>query len=248
VNCAALPSNLIESELFGHEKGAFTGAVAKHIGRFELADGATIFLDEIGELPLELQPKLLRVLQDGEFEQLGNPKTIKVKVRVIAATNRDLEEEVGCGRFRQDLFYRLNVYPISVPPLRARQQDIPQFVKIFVQRLSKKLGKPINSIPQKTMQALQQYSWPGNVRELQNVIERAVVTARDTVLRVELPVPSNGIANGFKSLEEVERDHILKTLEATSWKVEGPAGTAARLGLHPSTLRGRLRKLGIQRS
>ncbi|RIK72089.1 Fis family transcriptional regulator [candidate division KSB1 bacterium] len=247
VNCAALPSHLIESELFGHEKGAFTGAVEKQIGRFELAEGATIFLDEIGELPLELQPKLLRVLQDGEFERLGNPKTLKVKTRVIAATNRDLDEEIRLGRFRKDLFYRLNVYPITVPALRERRQDIPLFVQAFVQRFNKKLGKALDTVPQKTMQALLQYEWPGNVRELQNVIERAVVTATDATLRIELPMPSGAKNAGAKTLEEVEREHILKTLEATQWKVEGVEGTAARLGLNPSTLRSRMNKLGIRR-
>ena len=247
VNCAALPSHLIESELFGHEKGAFTGAVTKQIGRFELADGTTIFLDEIGELPLELQPKLLRVLQDGEFERLGNPKTLKVKARVIAATNRDFEEEVRAGRFRKDLYYRLSVYPITVPALRDRRQDIPLFVRAFVQRFNKKLGKSIEAIPQKTMHALQQYAWPGNVRELLNVIERAVVTARDNTLRIELPAQANAAIAGLKTLEEIEREHILKTLEATQWKVEGAEGAAARLGLNPSTLRSRMNKLGIRR-
>ncbi|MBC6948423.1 AAA family ATPase [candidate division KSB1 bacterium] len=247
LNCAALPSHLIESELFGHEKGAFTGAVEKQLGRFELADGTTIFLDEIGELPLELQPKLLRVLQDGEFERLGNPKTLKVKTRVIAATNRDLDEEIRQGRFRKDLFYRLSVYPITVPALRKRQQDIPLLVGAFVQRFSKKLGKSIDAIPQKTMQALQQYAWPGNVRELQNVIERAVVTTVDNTLRIELPALSNATATGAKTLEDIEREHILKTLEATQWKIEGAEGAAARLGLNPSTLRSRMNKLGIRR-
>jgi DNA-binding NtrC family response regulator len=248
VDCAALPSHLIESELFGHEKGAFTSAVNKQIGRFEVADGTTIFLDEIGELPLELQSKLLRVLQDGEFERLGNPKTIKVKVRVIAATNRELEEEVCRGRFRQDLFYRLNVYPISVPSLRSRRQDIPLLVQTFVQNFSSKLGKPIHTISQKTMLTLQDYPWPGNIRELQNLIERAVITSPDGTLRVELPKISDSGTNGFMTLEEIEREHILKTLAKVNWKIEGADGAAAKLGLHPSTCRGRLRKLGIQRS
>jgi transcriptional regulator with GAF, ATPase, and Fis domain len=248
VNCAALPPHLIESELFGHEKGAFTGAVAKQIGRFELADGATIFLDEIGELPLELQPKLLRALQDGEFERLGNPKTIKVKARVIAATNRDLEDEVRAGRFRKDLYCRLSVYPISVPALRERRQDIPLLVRAFVQKFNKKLGKSLDTIPQKTMFTLQQYPWPGNVRELQNVIKRAVLTAHDTTLRIELPANLETTAKADKTLEEIEREHILKTLEATQWKIEGTDGAAARLALNPSTLRSRMNKLGIRRA
>jgi len=247
VNCAALPAHLIESELFGHEKGAFTGATTKQIGRFELADGATLFLDEIGELPLELQPKLLKVLQDGEFERLGSPRTIKVDVRVIAATNRDLEKEVRAGRFRQDLYYRLNVYPLSVPPLRERPDDIPLLVQAFVQKFSKKLGKPIETISQKTMHALQQYAWPGNVRELENIIERAVITTQDNTLRVELPeTPALAFKTG-KTLEEVEREYIIQVLNSKNWRIEGPKGAAVLLGLNPSTLRARMRKLGIQK-
>jgi len=247
VNCAALPAHLIESELFGHEKGAFTGATTKQIGRFELADGASIFLDEIGELPLELQSKLLMVLQDGEFGRLGSPRTIRVDVRVIAATNRDLETEVHAGRFRQDLYYRLNVYPLSVPPLRERPDDIPLLVQVFVQKFSKKLGKPIARIPQKAMSALQHYAWPGNVRELENVIERAVITTQDETLRVELPKTSTLTIEKHKTLEEMERDHILHILEETNWKINGEDGAAHLLGLHPSTLRFRMQKLGIQR-
>jgi transcriptional regulator with GAF, ATPase, and Fis domain len=248
VNCAALPAHLIESELFGHEKGAFTGATTKQIGRFELADRATLFLDEVGELPLELQAKLLRVLQDGEFERLGNPRTIRVDVRVIAATNRNLEAEVRAGRFREDLYYRLNVYPLSVPPLRERLDDIPLLVQAFVQKLSKKLGKQIDSIPQKTMDALQQYAWPGNVRELENVIERAIITVQDTVLRVELPRTQPLSVKSHKPLNEMEREYILQVLEDTGWTIGGDYGAASILGLPPSTLRSRMQKLGIKRS
>lgn len=248
VNCAALPAHLIESELFGHEKGAFTGATTKQIGRFELADGATLFLDEVGELPLELQAKLLRVLQDGEFERLGNPRTIRVDVRVIAATNRNLEKEVHAGRFRQDLFYRLSVYPLSVPPLRERPDDIPLLVQSFVQKFSKKLGKPIEKIPQKTMAALQQYVWPGNIRELENVIERAVITTQDTVLHVELPRTQPLTMKPRKRLDEMEREYILQVLEDTNWTIGGDYGAASILGLPPSTLRSRMQKLGIKRA
>lgn len=256
VDCATLPSHLIESELFGHERGAFTGATSKQIGRFELADGATIFLDEIGELPLELQSKLLRVLQEGTFERLGNPHTITVDVRVIAATNRDLEEEVHKGRFRQDLYYRLNVYPISIPPLRERKDDIPLLVQSFVHRFSKKLGKPIESIPQSTMDTLHQYSWPGNVRELENVIERAVINAQNKALRIELPKilvssvdkPKTLKVDVYKTLAEIEREYILRILEKTDWKIAGSDGAALILGINPSTLRSRMQKLGIKKS
>jgi DNA-binding NtrC family response regulator len=247
LNCAALPADLIESELFGHEKGAFTGAQTRQIGRFEFADGGTIFLDEVGELPLELQPKLLRVLQDGEFERLGNPRTISVDVRVIAATNRDLEAEVRAGRFRQDLYYRLSVYPLSVLPLRKRPDDIPVLVQVFVQKFSKKLGKQIDMIPHQAMHALQQYAWPGNVRELENVIERAVITTQDRTLRIELPQTPHAAVDTVKTLEEVERDHIVRVLNETHWRISGPKGAARLLGINPSTLRGRIQKLGIQK-
>jgi formate hydrogenlyase transcriptional activator len=248
VNCAALPAHLIESELFGHEKGAFTGATAQRIGRFELADGATLFLDEIGELPLELQPKLLRVLQDGEFERIGSSRTRKVDVRVIAATNRDLESEARAGRFRQDLYYRLNVYPLSIPPLRERPGDIPLLVQAFVQKFSKKLGKPINAIPQQTISALQQYHWPGNIRELENLIERAVIMTRDSTLRVELPAGAPvSVSDHPKTLDEMERDYIRGILDHTHGKISGENGAAAILGLHPNTLRSRMQKLGIKR-
>ena len=247
INCAALPAHLIESELFGHEKGAFTGAHARQIGRFELANGGTIFLDEIGELSLELQAKLLRVLQDGEFERLGNPKTMTVDTRVIAATNRMLEAEVQAGRFRQDLYYRLNVYPLSVPPLRERPDDIPLLVQAFVQRFNKKLGKEIVTIPRTTIHALQQYPWPGNIRELENVIERAVITSQDRTLRIELPKLKLSLTAKTKQLDEVERNHILQILEETNWKISGDNGAATILGLPPSTLRSRMQKLGIKR-
>jgi chemotaxis protein methyltransferase CheR len=255
VDCATLPSHLIESELFGHEKGAFTGATSKQIGRFEVADGATIFLDEIGELPLELQSKLLRVLQEGKFERLGNPHTITVDVRVIAATNRDLEEETRKGRFRQDLYYRLNVYPISIPPLRKRKDDIPLLVRSFVHKFSKKLGKPIESIPQSTMDTLYQYFWPGNVRELENMIERAVINARNKALRVELPenlaspidTDKTLEVDVYKTLAEVEREYILRILTKTNWRIAGPDGAATILEINPSTLRSRMQKLGIKK-
>jgi len=248
VNCAALPVHLIESELFGHEKGAFTGAQTKQIGRFELAHKGTIFLDEIGELPPELQPKLLKVLQDGEFERLGSPRTIRVDVRVIAATNRNLEEEIRTGRFRQDLFYRLSVYPLSMPSLRERPDDIPLLVRSFVQKFGKKLGKQFETIPQKTMNALQQYSWPGNIRELENVIERAVITTQDnTTLCVDVPKARELRFETYNTLEEIEREHILRILKHTNWKINGEDGAALILGLHPNTLRFRMRKLGIHR-
>ena len=250
VNCAALSPSLIESELFGHEKGAFTGALARKIGRFEVADGATIFLDEIGELPLELQPKLLRVIQEGEFERLGSAKTMKVNVRIIAATNRDLKLEVQKGTFREDLWYRLNVFPITLPPLRQRKEDIPLMVEHFTRVFSKKVGKSITSISAATMKMFQEHSWPGNVRELSNVVERTLVTAQGTVLHVvEQFEQKDTEASEFgKTLEEVERDHITSILEQTGWRLEGPTGAARVLGLNPSTLRTRMLKLGIQKS
>ena len=245
VNCATLPANLIESELFGHEKGAFTGALQKRIGRFELANGGTIFLDEIGELPLELQAKLLRVLQEGEIERLGNPRTFKVDVRVLAATNRNPEHEVRNGRFRQDLYYRLSVYAITLPPLRERKEDIPLLVQALVHKFNKKLGKRIDQIPQKTLERLQQYAWPGNIRELENVVERAIINAPDAILRVDLPEAAMLVRDENKSLEEIEREHILRILEKTEWKIAGPGGAAEILGINPSTLRSRIQKLGI---
>jgi PAS domain S-box-containing protein len=248
VNCATLPSNLIESELFGHEKGAFTNAHARQLGRFEVADGATFFLDEIGELPLELQPKLLRVIQDGEFEKLGSSDTIKVDVRVIAATNRNLEEEVRRGRFREDLWYRLSIFPITVPPLRERVEDIALLVDFFVDKISKRLGKSIESIPTSVMNTLQDYQWPGNIRELENVLERAAINSSGPKLRLvdELKKPYKDLAKTQKTLEKVERDHIVRILEQTNWKVSGKNGAAEILGLNRSTLRARIRKLGIR--
>ena len=247
VNCATLPSNLIESELFGHEKGAFTGAQAKQIGRFELADGGTLFLDEVGDLPLDLQVKLLRVLQDGEFERLGSSRTIKSDVRVIAATNRNLNEEVRKGRFREDLWYRLNVFPITVPPLRQRKEDIPLLVKFFLSKFSMKMGKEITTIAPEETKVLQDYSWPGNVRELENVIERAVIVSQGPTLSVEVPKTSESPAHGKQTLEEIEREHIIRVLEASGWRIEGKGGAAQILGLNPGTLRSRMKKLDIKR-
>ena len=249
VNCAALPGNLIESELFGREKGAFTGADTRQIGRFEIAHGSTLCLDEIGELPLELQAKLLRVIQHGEFERLGSSHTIKVDVRIIATTNRDLEEEVRKGRFRQDLYYRLNVFPITIPPLRQRKEDIPAMVHTFIERYSRKLGKQITSIPKETMKELQDYPWPGNVRELENIIERAVIMCPGPVLQLvdKLDISSPALSSAVRTLEETERNQILKILSETQWRIEGKDGAAAILGLHPSTLRARMHKLRIVR-
>lgn len=247
INCATLPANLIESELFGHEKGAFTGAHVRQSGRFEVANGATIFLDEIGELPLELQPKLLRVIQDGEFERLGSSQTITVDVRVIAATNRHLEEEVRKGRFREDLWYRLNIFPITVPPLRDRREDISLLVDYFVGKISKRLGKSIQSIPTTVMNTLQNYHWPGNVRELENVLERAVINTSGPKLHLvdELKKSHMDLKTAQKTLNEVERDYIVRVLEQTQWKVSGKNGAAEILGLNRNTLRARMRKLGI---
>ena len=247
VNCATLPSNLIESELFGHEKGAFTGAHARQLGRFEVANGATLFLDEIGELPLELQSKLLRVIQDGEFERLGSSGTIKVDVRVIAATNRNLEEEIRRGRFREDLWYRLSIFPITVPPLRERLEDIAPLVDFFIDKITKRLGKTIASIPTSVMNALQDYQWPGNVRELENVLERAVINSSGPKLHLvdELKKAHKDLAIAQKTLNEIERDYIVQVLEQTNWKVSGKNGAAEILGLDRSTLRARIRKLGI---
>jgi PAS domain S-box-containing protein len=249
VNCAALPSNLIESELFGHEKGAFTGSNVRHIGRFEVADGTTLFLDEIGELPLELQPKLLRVLQDGEFERLGGSRTIKVDARIIAATNRNLEEEVRTGNFREDLWYRLNIFPITMPPLRDRIEDMQLLVDFFVKKISKRLGKTIEVIPVKVMNSLQNYNWPGNVRELENVLERAVINSSGPKLRLvdELKKSVKDSGKSQKTLEAFERDYIIQTLEQTHWKVGGKNSAAEILGLDRSTLRARMRKLNIQK-
>jgi chemotaxis protein methyltransferase CheR len=249
MNCAALPANLIESELFGHEKGAFTGAQARRLGRFEVANGATLFLDEIGELPLELQPKLLQVIENGEFERLGSSETIKVDVRIIAATNRNLEAEVRKGAFREDLWYRLNIFPITMPPLRARREDIPLLVQYFVDKISKRLGKSIKMIPVSVMAALQNYQWPGNVRELENVLERAVINSSGPKLHLvdELKNPSRELTRANRSLADVEREYIVRVLEQTHWKVSGENSAAEILGLNRSTLRARMRKLDIRK-
>ncbi len=246
VNCAALPSTLIESELFGREKGAFTGALSKQIGRFEAADGSTIFLDEIGAMPLEAQAKLLTVLQEGLFERLGSTKTIKVDVRVIAATNKNLAKAIQEGRFREDLYYRLNVFPITVPPLRKRREDITLLVWAFVNEYQEIMGKAIDTIPRKDMESLQQYPWPGNVRELKNVIERAMILCHGPALFIDVPRVSDSQAPNKLTLNELERQHILKVLESTGWRVRGKNGAAEILGLKPTTLDSRIKKLGIK--
>ncbi|MHC4153164.1 MAG: sigma-54-dependent Fis family transcriptional regulator, partial [Planctomycetota bacterium] len=251
VNCTALPGNLIESELFGRAKGAFTGAHEKQIGRFELAHKGTIFLDEIGELPLELQTKLLRVLQDGTFQSLGNPQTIKVDVRVIASTNRDLRDAMRKGDFREDLYYRLDVFPITIPPLRMRKDDIPLLIHTFVNKFSRKMAKTIDKVPNASLKALQDYDWPGNVRELQHVIERAVITSPGTSLcltdALETPSVENSAPDNTRRLKEREREHIIKILQETNWRIEGEKGAARILDINPNTLRYRMNKLGIHR-
>ena len=248
VNCASLPASLIESELFGHEKGAFTGALQRQMGRFELANGGTLFLDEVGEIPIELQSKLLRVLQDGEFERIGNPRTMKVDVRVIAATNRDLEQDILEGRFRKDLFYRLNVYPITSAPLRERRSDIPILVEYFVQRFNEKMGRNITRIPKKVMEQLKAYDWPGNIRELENIIERAMILSESSTLMVEkLKLPEHTSEEKLRTLADHERDHIRKVLDRTLWRINGPKGAAQILDMHPETLRSRMKKFDIQR-
>jgi chemotaxis protein methyltransferase CheR len=253
INCATIPSNLLESELFGHIKGAFTGADRDRKGRFELADKSTLFLDEIGELPLELQPKLLRVLEEGEFERLGSNQTKKVKARIIAATNRIIKNEIEAGRFREDLYYRLCAFPISIPPLRLRKDDIPFLVEFFVDKYSRKLGKTIEKIPKQSLDVLADYSWPGNVRELSNVIERAVMSSQGTTLRVSeslkesTPLTKIKAEDGRLSLIEYERKYITEILQECNWQIEGDKGAAKILDMHPNTLRNRMRKLGIQR-
>ncbi len=247
VNCAALPATLIESELFGREKGAFTGALTREMGRFELANDSTIFLDEIGELPLELQAKLLRVLQEGEFERLGSSKTIQVDVRVIAATARDLGTAMKQGRFREDLFYRLSVFPITIPPLRERREDIAPLTWHFVNELSQRMGRSIENIHGPTMEAFRNYAWPGNVRELRNAIERILITSTGHIFRADWPSIEKGATAGGQTLEEVERNHILRIMESTGWRIRGEAGAAAILGLKPTTLESRMYKLGISR-
>jgi PAS domain S-box-containing protein len=251
VNCASLPANLVESELFGHEKGAFTGALTRKIGRFELADKGTIFLDEIGDLSLDLQSKLLRVLQEGEFERLGNPHVIKVNVRIIAATNRDLEKAMEDGEFRSDLFYRLNVFPITTPPLRDRKEDIPLLVKHFMNKYSGRIGKKVDRVSHKVIDTLTLYEWPGNVRELENIIERAVIISRSNDLELGdwIPVkdkPNHNLQQ--MTLDQIERNHITKVLDITGWRVSGEKGAARILGLKPTTLEARMKKLGIQRN
>src|SRR5712671_4015684 len=257
LNCAALPTGLMESELFGHEKGAFTGAISQRIGRFELANGGSVFLDEVGEIPLEVQPKLLRVLQEREFERLGGSKTFRTDARLIAATNRDLNAMAGEQTFRSDLYYRLNVFPVRVPPLRERADDIPLLVRHFVQQFGRRMGKTIETIPSETMDALVRYYWPGNIRELQNVIERAVILTPGSVLNVVVgeltsrstpsPAPRSGTQKDMQSmLDETERRHIIRALEETNWVIAGPNGAAARLGMKRSTLHARMQKLGVQ--
>jgi transcriptional regulator with PAS, ATPase and Fis domain len=249
MNCAALPANLIESELFGHEKGAFTGAQFRRLGRFEVADGATLFLDEIGELPLELQPKLLRVIEHGEFERLGSSETKKVNVRIISATNRNLQAEVQKGTFREDLWYRLNIFPITMPPLRDRMEDIPLLVNFYIDRISRRLGKVIEIVPAGVMEALQKYHWPGNVRELENVLERAVINSSGPKLRLvdDLQKPRRDASRSEDTMEHVERNYIKHVLEQTDWKVSGKNGASEILGLDRSTLRARMRKLNIRK-
>jgi len=253
VNCAAIPTGLLESELFGHEKGAFTGAVSQKIGRFELAHHGTLFLDEVGDIPAELQPKLLRVLQEQEFERLGSTRTISVDVRVVAATNRDLSQMVSAGQFRNDLYYRLNVFPLLLPPLRERRDDIPRLVRHFTQRFARRMGRRIEDIPSATMDALVRYAWPGNVRELQNIIERAVILSPGRTLQVPVTdlqsstQPSEPTV-GAITLADAERDHILNALHETGWVIGGPKGAAARLGMKRSTLQWKMKRLGIMRS
>jgi transcriptional regulator with GAF, ATPase, and Fis domain len=245
VNCATLSPHLIESELFGHEKGAFTGAGARRVGRFELADGTTLFLDEIGELPLDLQAKLLRVLQGGEFERVGGSSTIRADVRVIAATNRDLEKEVDAGRFRSDLWYRLSVFPIFIPPLRERVEDIPLFVSWFVEKYAKQLGRRAGRASRATLRALEAYSWPGNIRELENLVERALITSAGEELVFDVPVDRGIQAKARMTLADAERQHILRTLKEARGKIAGADGAAELLGINPSTLRSRIKKLKI---
>jgi formate hydrogenlyase transcriptional activator len=257
LNCAAIPLDLLESELFGHEKGAFTGAIAQKIGRFEMADKGTLFLDEVGDIPSALQPKLLRVLQEQEFERLGSGRTHKVNVRLVAATNRNLEKMVARGQFRSDLYYRLNVFPILLPALRERREDIPALVAHFVKMFGRRMGKQVDSIPPETMAAFQWYSWPGNIRELQNLVERAVILSRDGLLpnplhkkQTELMIPSlhrTRTVHSSMTLEDSANALILETLEEAGWVVGGPRGAAAKLGLKRTTLVAKMRRLGISR-
>lgn len=252
LNCAAIPTGLLESELFGHEKGAFTGAISQKLGRFELAHQGTLFLDEVGDIPLELQPKLLRVLQEQEFERLGGTKTIHVNVRVVAATHRDLAEMIAEGRFRSDLYYRLHVFPITLPPLRDRTDDIPRLVRHFTQAFARRMGRRIETIPSSVMDALVRYPWPGNVRELQNVIERAVILSKGPTLHVpvadlHLAAAPDSVRAAPVTLKEAEREHIVRVLHDTNWVLGGPEGAAARLGMKRSTLHWKIKKLGLSR-
>ena len=254
VNCAAIPTGLLESELFGHEKGAFTGAIAQRVGRFELAHRGTLFLDEVGDIPLDLQPKLLRVLQEQEFERLGSARTIRVDVRLVAATNADLAQKVADNQFRSDLYYRLNVFPVMIPPLRDRREDIPLLARYFAQKHARRMKKPIDSIAAKTMTALTEYHWPGNVRELENFIERAVILSRGAELQIPLAelkqrtkVAPLAHPDGFATLENAEREHIVRALSETNWVIGGATGAAARLGMKRTTLQSRMIKLGITR-
>jgi formate hydrogenlyase transcriptional activator len=248
LNCAAVPLDLLESELFGHERGAFTGAISQRIGRFELADKGTLFLDEVGDMPPALQPKLLRVLQEGEFERLGSTRTHRVDVRLLAATNRNLQEMMERGEFRNDLYYRLNVFPVLLPPLRERREDIPALVQHFVEVLGRRMGRRIEHIPQETMSALSAYEWPGNIRELQNLIERAVILSKDGVLRYPLrPMWKQCTTGPPTTLKDAERELILRTLEAVGWVIGGAAGAAAKLGVKRTTLINKMQKLGIFR-
>ncbi len=254
VDCGAMPSALMESELFGRERGAYTGAHASQAGRFEVAYGGTVFLDEVGELPLELQPKLLRVLQEGQIERLGSARMAKVDVRVVAATNRNLAEEVRRERFRRDLYYRLNVFPITLPALRDRREDLPALVRHFCGRLGRELGKPIGRIAPGTLQALERYGWPGNIRELESVLQQAIILSRDGILDLSNfvgepidPDPPARSRDKLRPLIDVERDHVRLVLQSTAWRIDGTGGSAHLLGLRPSTLRSRMRKLGIER-
>jgi formate hydrogenlyase transcriptional activator len=250
VNCAAMPATLIESELFGRERGAFTGAHTAQMGRFELASRGTVFLDEIGELPLEVQPKLLRVLQEGQVDRLGNPRSVDVDVRVIAATNRDLAEEVRAGRFRRDLYYRLNVFPITLPTLAQRREDIPLLVRHLMAKLGPSLRKSVDTVPDDVMRALQAHEWPGNVRELENVLQRALILSKGNTLSLGdawLPLPETAAEGGSATLFDMERRHIIRVLSGSRWRIEGSGGAAQVLGMKPSTLRSRMLKLGVSR-
>jgi formate hydrogenlyase transcriptional activator len=253
LNCAAIPLDLLESELFGHEKGAFTGAIAQRVGRFEMADKGTLFLDEVGDIPPSLQPKLLRVLQEQEFERLGSTHTRRVDVRLVAATNRDLTEMMKEGEFRTDLYYRLNIFPIRIPALRERREDIPLLVEYFMEKYARRMGRQVKTVPSTTMDKLMSWPWPGNVRELQNMIERAVILSKGFVLEVplaeleQIQIPVVNDNSGTSTLQDFEREHILRALNDSSWVIGGPGGAAARLGMNRSTLNARMRKLKIRR-